>query len=167
MKETPKRFSSEAIISISAIIIAIASIFISVWQGLETRKHNRLSVRPNLEIHFTASNEGFGYSLINTGLGPAMITKRNIIIEGIKGQDLRINEIPELLDINDLTFSYGPTDQGASILAGEKRDLILFKLNSEETRFRNLLNEVPEKLIFRIEYRSMYGEKLSCSSSKE
>ena len=47
-----KKISSDTILLVSAIIIATISIIISLWEGIETRKHNRLSVQPRMEIYF-------------------------------------------------------------------------------------------------------------------
>ena len=47
-----KKNSSDTILLVSAIIIATISIIISLWEGIETRKHNRLSVQPRMEIYF-------------------------------------------------------------------------------------------------------------------
>ncbi len=44
MKTKNNYYSSEKILSISAIFIVVASIVIGTWQGIETRSHNCLSV---------------------------------------------------------------------------------------------------------------------------
>ena len=60
--------------------------FISVWQGFQTQKHNRLSVRPL----FTFSNNTdiqrntFQVVLSNQGYGPAIIKSYEIYIDGEK-----------------------------------------------------------------------------------
>ena len=79
MNNRNKKISSDKIVSYSAIIIAMASIFVANWQGIETRNHNRLSVRPKLEIIFESGKDSFGYYLLNNGLGPAIVTEKTIL----------------------------------------------------------------------------------------
>jgi len=71
MKE--KRFSADILISISAVIIAVISIAIGVWQGIETRRHYRLSVQPRLDLYYSQDyvNKTVQYLIRNNGLGPA------------------------------------------------------------------------------------------------
>ncbi len=160
------KLSSESVISMSAIVIAVASISISVWQGLETKKHNRLSVRPNLEIYFTRGSESTGFLLINTGLGPAMIKDNAIWCDGVERRDLSANDLPEILEMTDVTMSFGPTGRGASLQAGEQRDLIMFRNESlEEMKFS--WKNIPGRISYKIKYESMYGEIFELSSLKK
>lgn len=46
------KISGEQVVAASALVTAVASICVSVWLGLETRRHNRLSVQPRLDITF-------------------------------------------------------------------------------------------------------------------
>ena len=40
----------DRITAISAVVIAVATLAVSIWQGYETRRHQRLSVRPALVV---------------------------------------------------------------------------------------------------------------------
>ena len=73
--------ASDIVVSFSAMAIALASIIISIWQGIEMRRHNRLSVRPRLEIVYRVDDQWFGYILINNGLGPAVISSKTIFVD--------------------------------------------------------------------------------------
>lgn len=80
---TPKsRF--EKISSYSAFIISVAAIAISVWSAIETRGHNKLSVKPNV-IFVTQSSSAdpeIGIFVENNGLGPAQIMETRIYLDG-------------------------------------------------------------------------------------
>ena len=82
----------QVITSICAIVIALAALFVSVWSGVQTRKHNRLSVRPNLRVnYYDHSERPLSILISNDGLGPALIYDFSIsIIEG--------NKVPEKLN---------------------------------------------------------------------
>jgi hypothetical protein len=54
-----KPLTSDHILSISAIVIALASICVTLWKGSEIRKHNRLSVLPKIQIAYSTSAESF------------------------------------------------------------------------------------------------------------
>ncbi len=163
LKRGKIRFSSEAVLSLSAVAIAVASIFISVWQGLETRKHNRLSVRPNLEIHLASEKDKLGYFLVNTGLGPALITKSELFFNDTLRDDLDISDIPGFFNVNDATISFDPSQAGSSVLAGERIDVIMF-ISEDITRYQYLLKGLSINLGFTFYYESMYGEKFICST---
>ena len=57
MASNKRKISSDTVVSLSAIIIAIASIVVTIWQGIENRNHNRLSVRPKLAINFQLTKD--------------------------------------------------------------------------------------------------------------
>ncbi len=71
-------------ISISAIVIACAAVGISVWQGWVTRYHNKLSVKPILEISASVTDNSplMGVWVENCGTGPAIIKNMIIYLDG-------------------------------------------------------------------------------------
>jgi len=83
-----KRFASERLKMMAntlTIIVALSAIALTVWEGMENRLHNRLSVLPHLEDAGSTIREGtedstytLTYALANTGLGPAVL--QNILI---------------------------------------------------------------------------------------
>lgn len=59
----------------AAIIVAICAVAISVWQGYETRKHNRLSTKPIILYEWEVKEgQKSGIYIQNNGLGPAVLT---------------------------------------------------------------------------------------------
>ena len=50
-------YSAEKALPISVIVIAIVSIIIGIRQAVERRKHNRLSVRPRLDLNFSKNHD--------------------------------------------------------------------------------------------------------------
>lgn len=59
------------------LIIAVAAIGLAVWEGVESRRHNRLTVKPRIAGEIHAGRDGAGeyvtLSIESTGLGPAVI----------------------------------------------------------------------------------------------
>ena len=160
MNKKKTRFSADTIVSFSAIVIASASIFVAIWQGIENRKHNRLSVRPKLQIMFSVDKEKFGYKIVNNGLGPATITGKRIFIddkeisyEGFSGYEELINK----LNFNDRHLSHSAINPGITITAGETRNIILVNIE-EEDNLDTLLPAIYQRIRIEITYESMYNE---------
>jgi hypothetical protein len=75
--------SAETVVAICAVVIALASLGVSVWQAHVTRQHNRHSVRPVLQLH-RGVHEGArsGIKLVNVGLGPAVVVSTRVTLDG-------------------------------------------------------------------------------------
>ena len=101
--------SLETILSSSAIIIALASICISIWESKMMREHYHLSVRPQLEYSFSLEDSSAIFYLYNNGIGPAIITSRDYFVDGQYIDDSK-NHFSILtlnaLNINIRTTSY-------------------------------------------------------------
>ena len=85
-----KTLRVELTLSISAMIVAIASITISLWEGNTMRKHYHLSVMPRLNNSFSvddssSTNNATAYfNISNNGLGPAVVTSIEYFVDGKK-----------------------------------------------------------------------------------
>ena len=68
------------------ILIAAVAIGLAMWEGMENRRHNRLSVVPRLgggiDSGINAEGEYVRLSVENTGLGPAVITLFRVYFDG-------------------------------------------------------------------------------------
>lgn len=75
-------------ISLVAAVISACAIGITVWQGFQSRHHNRLTVRPLLTWRESrsANDDGFqvAYTVTNHGVGPAIVLERFITVDGAK-----------------------------------------------------------------------------------
>ena len=158
--------SSERILSVSAIVIAVVSIVISVWEGIETRKHNRLSVMPKLEITYKRSGDHFGYIVTNNGLGPAIIISKKILVDG---QEINysgfsgIEDFLEKLDLQDKFVKQGVIDPGYTIRSGDHVQIVLFTLTGVQNAEELLMN-VHNRVSIEIQYKSMYGDTYFCKT---
>lgn len=69
----------QIISTIVTLCVALLAIGLTVWQGYEMRRHNRLTVQPYLKVNAVANFGNGGvettYSLESTGLGPAVYSK--------------------------------------------------------------------------------------------
>ncbi|MFT3973629.1 MAG: hypothetical protein QM699_09325 [Amaricoccus sp.] len=66
------------------IIVSLCAIGLTVFQAMTTRRHARLSVQPRLEwrIEQDTRSETFEVSVVNVGLGPAILRAVAITVDG-------------------------------------------------------------------------------------
>lgn len=158
------KISSDTIVSFSAMVIAIASIVVTIWQGIEIREHNRLSVRPKFEITFEAGKNNFGYVLTNNGLGPGIITGKKIFVDGEEIHNTGFSGYDEFikkLDLGKYKVNHTGIYPGKTIRANEKINIIRFYL-TENDDLESLLPKIYRRAGFEISYVSMYNEPFTC-----
>ena len=137
--------NSPDLLAIAGFAIAVLAMVATVWQGMLSRKHNRLSVTPVLTL-YREEDDGKIY-IKNNGTGPALIRRYEIYKDGqlIDEQNIQ-SAIPSLVRAAALS-------NGAALAPGDTIDLI------QSSTFLDG-NHVPplEALRFRIRYASIYGE---------
>jgi hypothetical protein len=74
---------ASVVVAICATVIAAVSLAVSVYEARASRRHNRISVRPFLELRVGVSQgRPAGLQLINAGLSPAIITRTVLTLDG-------------------------------------------------------------------------------------
>ena len=74
---------ASVVVAVCATVIAVVSLAVSVYEARASRRHNRISVRPFLELRVGLSQgRPAGLQLINAGLGPAVITRTVLTLDG-------------------------------------------------------------------------------------
>ncbi len=165
------------IVPIAAIIMATVAVVISILQGCETRKHNRLSVTPILNIYTiepemtsTKLDKTFGLFMVNNGTGPAIINKVSLFVDGVFMEGEK-NGWPEALLNENLILDenwirYYSLDNGSAIRPGQTVKLLynIPELSNIEllTRLANTLS----KLHYKVDYKSIYKEEEFTANSK-
>ena len=93
-------FFSENAIAVSAGVISLLALITTVYHGVATRKHFKLSVKPNLSINFGPNEEETFLHIIisNEGLGPAIIKRFVIVKNGEIIRPKNPTEITKLLE---------------------------------------------------------------------
>ncbi|MFJ5087429.1 hypothetical protein [Streptomyces sp. NPDC088674] len=149
---------AETVIAVAATVVAVGSLWVSWTQTAATREHNRLSVRPVLQFRrFRDSGEDHaGIRLSNAGLGPAVITRCEVRIDGedFGGWSRRAGaRVSELSGRGPLLYSLHP---GTVLLAGERvfpSRLVPFDREADAEYWRI----VDERLEMVVHYESVYG----------
>jgi hypothetical protein len=73
--------------SLVAMVVAVAAIGLAAWEGVENRRHHRLSVQPRLSARVQIGTADGGAAraqmgVESTGLGPAVIRRFQIYFDG-------------------------------------------------------------------------------------
>ena len=145
---------SEKLQSAIAIFIAMMALFISLWQGCEQRKHNRLSVRPLLTFDVFSRNQTKSIRLSNDGLGPALIKRFMITIDGEKLDAEKGNPWTAVLDKRLLRNRFSEMyyfAEGTTVKADRSFNLFTWEPDSVQQLGIRIL----------IDYQSIYEEKFS------
>jgi len=153
---------------ISSIFVAVCALIVSICAGVVAREHNRLSVKPHLtswtDDHINEKGL-FRYKLMNNGLGPALVEK---IVLRIDGNEV-VGEGPELIEkaleilLPDKRYSYKSNHsffrKGYSILPKENIVVAEVQFDPFYPKPKDFGNELEKRAKLEITYKSFYGER--------
>ena len=158
---------------ISSVLIALCALAYTIWQGKQTRYHNKLSLRPHLTSWTNQDVDKGLYTveLMNNGLGPALIESFTIKVDGKVISGKQTEPIEKGLKILFPNVPYKTHQEymakDYSMAAKEKRTILLIQF----TEPRSLIKETVEHAFNRadliIKYKSFYEEKFTYSSEVE
>jgi hypothetical protein len=143
--------------AICATAIAVVSLVVSISQARAAREHNRHAVRPLLELWIHRSIGGeTGIVLANRGLGPAIITRTALGLDGAllgEWDEEHVNQVRDTLPVRPRTRAFnGPK----AIPAGT--EVFLFALDRYDRQEHAWFNElIRQRLHLEIRYESLYG----------
>ena len=169
-------WTTEKIMSSSALFISVISLIALLYQSYLAREENKLmqkqqsaSVLPYLSQWITNSSEGFKFVIGNKGVGPAFIEKVELTLDStytFNNTDeffAHIFETNKGLDsINYLTSTF---KKGIVLPANETIELIHIIDRKDIQAFNKALSK--RDLRFLIEYEDVYGARWSISNTAE
>jgi len=113
--------------SITALIVSVFAIGLSLWQGFISREHNKLSLAPYLQVSpKLVGGKESGLYIENAGTGTAFIKSVNINVDG-KTFDLTKNswsDLFEYIKVNPICYKKRWLKVGSAIRAGNEVVLI-------------------------------------------
>lgn len=149
------------VVAASAAVIALAALGVSVWQGILTRRHNKLSVTPHLRLDgHLAYDKPIEITLENCGIGPAFIEQFVLELDGKEILGSRIERVIKLLAALNLEhgvyfFTLGPGD---SVKPGDRQVLLSFPDSANNLVENEKIRAVFPRIKFLINYKSIYGD---------
>jgi hypothetical protein len=163
----------QVIIGISSSIIALCALIFTIWQGFQARKHNKLSCRPHLTTWtIIKADEGFySVELVNNGLGPALIEKFILKVDGkiIPGE--RTEPIKKALKILFPNHNYKSeqsfVSKGYSMAAKDKCNIVTIQFTNPPFPNREFVEHEMNRGDVEIFYKSFYNETFRLSTEEE
>lgn len=149
--------------AIASGAIALCALGTSLYQAHLSRKHNKLSVLPHMAVHCIEDEDTYRITLRNDGLGPATITKFNILckknntpIEG-EADSLIVNAIGKVPHCQPLEIEAFSTP----FVIPSNKEVILVTIKFDANEIANIDKHIEELLELQVTYQSIYKENFS------
>lgn len=159
MKQTqpPKKqlIKPEMLIAVFAILISMSTLFVYIYQSNLMKQQQKMSVWPYLSYGPSWSPDHLRISMINKGIGPAIISMVRLTFDGeeIEGMEKLMNLVPDSLRS---PFTYSSVWPGLVVMAGET--ITLLSVSEPQTVEYLLGNILNEKISLEVCYTSVYGD---------
>lgn len=160
MSEKTKFWNADKIVSISAILISLATMSIYLYQTHLIKKQQSASVMPYLRMGYSYDEDRFEVLLYNEGLGPAFIEEVNVYEANKKFPKIDIPTYfqTEYLKKDTIYLAFANVGEGMLFAAGKNITMISLKKNIEDTeKLKQIF--LNGKLEMEVIYTSIYGEK--------
>lgn len=119
-----KRFNIELLLGISATLLSIFALGVSIYQAKIAREYQYASVWPHLQVVYTHHNDKFTWAIINNGVGPAIIQSFALAYQGKNYQSPYhlvakcIKQLQELEEKQDIRLDISDISPGYVIKSG-------------------------------------------------
>ena len=173
------KLDSDKVVSISAILIGLCSLFMVVYQTVLLREEQRASVLPYLMVALMLNRDGAYVLINNTGIGPALIDDVKVV--NVDGSEFD-GDIYDFLQVQTLPPQARPTDvdrltEGRLLPAGITVRTVGSLAPGQEALMRELLRHfdfvdapdswyleagydpLQKRAVLQIDYASVYGER--------
>ncbi|MFI8737441.1 hypothetical protein ACIGKM_16135 [Ectopseudomonas toyotomiensis] len=153
--------SNSDIIAICAAFVSLLALGITIWQGLLTRRHNILSVKPFIDFERHVSQKGNILFIIrNNGIGTAIITSATIENHG-HSREFKPESLGEFAKNYPISWAGGHIthiDPPTALSSGASFSMIEIEQIENNEDFKNTIRLLRDSTIH-IEYECMYGKK--------
>jgi hypothetical protein len=153
--------NADTVTAICGVAIAVASLGLSAYVALATRKHDRLSVRPLLGLTITFPvGATAGLRLTNSGLGPARIISSQLAVVSEQFGEFNksnVDRLRERLSVRPHAATLG----GQPFLDTDYEQFLLWVDPydpAEHAEFRRL---IEDELRLEIQYESIYEQRFT------
>jgi len=161
--------SPEVSIAIGSAIIALSALTVSIQQLCIQRRHNKLSVKPHIDglrkKHDKDQNFIFSFSIINNGLGPALIKSQRFYLDGTAFTPAAIDFAVAVCDrilkekYQYTLVSHSLPSAGCVLKPSDEIKLIEVNFVKNGQFSVAQLEKDFQRVDLEIDYESFYGEK--------
>jgi hypothetical protein len=144
------------------IAIAMMSLGLAINEGVRSREHDRLSVKPVLGVDVSGGSSGWKMSVTNKGLGPGSIASFKVFRDGksVINSDGLLEGVIDRPSYLVSVASMNP--QRAFVLPGTVADIVKIDwpdlAKPPANSLAEMLQQLSGRLRFVMCYCSMYGE---------
>jgi hypothetical protein len=148
-----KPIETSLIAAIAAGVVGLSALGVSVYEAYLMREQQRASVWPIVEAwSFHMSESGFGVSVANKGIGPALLRSVDVSVDGVRKHSWQ-QLYGELLGTDSLRYNMSAIS-GNVLAAGEM--LTIFSVSPDDGS--KAFHEVSENVSFEICYCSVFEQ---------
>jgi hypothetical protein len=162
MNQKPKFWNADKIVSLSAILISLATMAIYLYQTHLIIKQQHASVMPYLMVGQSSLNDNhMMVNLQNNGLGPAFVEKLNVYYQGKKYENCDLAVFFERYNKKDtIRFGWSNIIVGQLIPANKDIEMLVISNNKKEaTKLKKYFWGMDKPVELEIIYTSIYGDK--------
>lgn len=153
---------------ISTISIAFCALIATIWNSLSLRKHQELSVQPDLTlVEFNRYEPPqIKFTLKNSGLGPGIIKRIRVFLDGkekILSENYGWNNLVNEMQLPFQNLSGTGVTLGGTVSMRVGDEICIFSVNHQNSTTIDslLLHEQMKRVGIRVEYESIYGKKMT------
>lgn len=159
------RLDLEQLIAGCAVIVSAIAVLLALYEGILSRAHARLSVKPALEIELEYSErEGlFSVQLGNKGLGPAYITEYRIQVDGETLRHSAVDvweKVFEKVGLSSSNYRLQSLNSGTVIAANEHRLLLRAELKNEDAEAICAIARITIEVLYKSAYDEPYVARM-------
>ncbi len=156
----------------AALIVALCALYLSIQSNRTTREHNKLSVKPRLTtatmtnrtsyLDGSARTLEFRMLLSNVGLGPAVVKRSGVMLDGEEVSAESFEDVQRLLEMVfprvqlGTSSSFFKLNKEHAVEVGREIELVAFEILNPSAEF----DKEIKRLSFHICHESLYGETL-------
>ncbi|GAB4034800.1 hypothetical protein [Spirosoma gilvum] len=165
MAASKSRFNIELLLGISATFLSLAALVVSIFQTKIAREQQDASVWPYLQADYTKANDSFVWTVVNNGIGPAVIKSTALRYRGriykdayelINEQIQHLSEATPKGKTAHVNFFYGGLSRGNVIKS--EGEIKLGEMSGNESIADTLLHIVQDTSYhFTVVYSDVYG----------
>lgn len=143
----------ETFIAVAALIVSVSAVVVGLYEASLQRKHDRAEVFPRLSVATITSVNGATISLVNGGIGPAIVEYVAVSVDGKPQKDW--GTALTALSGRDPGNNYGnSTVADESVRAGDRFQMVGIPTSAMPANFWNAIKRVS----IRICYVSVFDE---------
>lgn len=163
MNNEQRSATASTIAAAAATIAAVAAVVIAMWDNVQSRQHNRLSVLPYVDITLTRNDYADGVLTIeNLGTGPAIIQGMTIRVAASGGRDTAFTEwgpaAPLLRASGASLNGWSDLDSTSAIGVQQQKPLLRFQV-TDTTGGVDHFSRFVQTFSVEVRYASVYGER--------